>query len=1105
MQKLAEVCIRRPVFATMIVMALVVVGAASYFRLGVDRFPAVDLPTVSVRVELPGASTEEVETQVAQKIEEQVNTIQGIQELRSIATPGNAIIIVTFALSRNIDVAAQDVRDKYALAARNLPRDIRPAIISKFDNDQSPVVTVALSGERSIRELTEIADKTVKVQLERSQGVGEVRIIGGLLRSVNVWVDPDRMASYQIPITAVRDALARQNADLPGGNVTTGLNESSLRTMGRMGSAREFNDLVIATLNGVPVRVRDIGHAEDGTKEQRSAARLDGVPTVVLEVRRQSGENTVAVIEGVRAKLNSLRAQMPPDVKLEVIRDQSKYIYAALHEINLHLVIGSILASLVVLAFMRSLRSTFIAAVAIPASVIAAFGMMWALNFTLNSVTMLALVLMVGIVIDDAIVVLENVFRFVEERKMRPFEAAREATADIGLAVMATTLSLVVIFVPVSFMSSISGRFLYQFGLTAAVSVLVSLLVSFTLTPMMCARLLRAEDAAGQDGAASRRGFYAWIDRAYTSCLAWAMRHRAIVVVTSVLVLASTVPFYRAVKQEYIPSDVDESEFEVLVFGPEGMSLAAMDEAMQALVAEARQTKGVALTLATAGGGGLNRVNQGNLYVRTVPHTARTVSLERLWRGLAHGDPLAAFRDNYSQRDVMLALRQRFRKFRDVRTQVRNMVGFNIGGGSFDIDLAVRGPDLEKLAEYGETLKARARELGGITDADTTLQLDKPELRVVIDRERAADLRVDTEQIATALRLMVGGDDQVSRFRDPEVNDDYDVQLRLLDAYRGDLRTISRLYVARGTAGNTDNTGAAPTVGLAPAGGLVRLDNLVKIVPTPTASRIDRTDRQREVRLRAGVAPGFGQADRIDALKKVVAEMNLPPAYTTFVSGKARELEKTFTEFLWVFLLSFVFMYMILASQFESLIHPLTILLSLPLSVPFAMLSLWYTGNTLNLYSALGILVLFGVVKKNAILQIDHMNNLRARGMERLPAIMQGNRDRLRPILMTTLALVAGMLPLWVGTGPGAEERRAIAVVVIGGQTLSLLLTLLVTPVAYSLFEDAAAALKWAAPSLSPWQRLAHRRERRAWRARLRRAAESRVSGIKPPAGGSDV
>jgi hydrophobic/amphiphilic exporter-1 (mainly G- bacteria), HAE1 family len=1101
-QKLAEVCIRRPVFATMLVMALVVVGAASWFKLGVDRFPAVDLPTVTVRTELLGASTEEIETQVSQKLEEQINTIQGIQELRSISSPGNSLVIVTFLLSRNIDIAAQDVRDKVAIALRNLPRDVKPPIISKFDNDQAPVITIALASDRSLRELTEMADKIVRPMLERSAGVGEVRIVGGLARSINVWVDPDRLAAYQIAITDVRDAVARQNADLPGGNVTQGLNEASLRTMGRMADPRAFNDLVVAVLNGVAVRVRDIGYAEDGTKEQRSVARLNGVPTVILEVRRQSGENTVAVIEAVKRTLERLQGQIPADVRLEIIRDQSRYIRAALHEINLHLVLGSILASLVVLAFMRSWRSTFIAAVAIPTSVISAFGLMWALNFTLNSVTMLALVLMVGIVIDDAIVVLENVFRFVEEKKMRPTEAAREATADIGLAVMATTLSLVVIFVPVSFMSSISGRFLYQFGLTASVSVMVSLLVSFSLTPMMCARLLREEDAAPGAGPAaspsataahgsearSRRGFYAWIDRGYTRVLGFAMGHRLAVVTLSVVVIAASVPVYRLVKQEYIPSDVDESEFEVLIFGPEGISLAAMDEGVRALAREASTTRGVALTLASGGGGFLNRVNQGYMYIRTVPHTERTISLHRLREGLIHGDPLRAFRGNYSQRDVIRELRQRFRKFRDFRTQVRNIAGFNIGGGTFDIDLALRGPDLDKLGEYGDVLKAKARELGGIVDVDTTLQLDKPELRIIIDRDRAADLRVDTEQIATALRLMVGGDDQVSRFHDPTVNDDYDVQLRLLGTFRADPGVISRLYVSRQSGvANAVTTGAPPQIGLAPGGGLVRLDNLVRIERTPTASRIDRTDRQREVRLRAQIAPGYGQVDRIDALKGVVAQLGLPRTYTTAVTGKAREMEKTFTEFIWVFLLSVIFMYMILASQFESLIHPLTILLSLPLSVPFALFSLWWTSNTLNLYSALGILVLFGVVKKNAILQIDHMNSLRARGMDRFAAIMQGNRDRLRPILMTTLALVAGMLPLWVGTGPGSEERRAIAVVVIGGQTLCLLLTLLITPVAYSMFEDAARALHWTAPSFAPWRRMVQRDQRRVWRQRLRR------------------
>ncbi|MEX2224641.1 MAG: efflux RND transporter permease subunit [Candidatus Rokuibacteriota bacterium] len=1051
MQKLAEVCIRRPIFAAMLILALVVVGVASYFRLGVDRFPAVDLPTVTIRTTLPGASTEEMEIQISQRIEEVVNTVAGINEMRSISGPGGSVVIVTFDLSRNIDVATQDVRDKVATVIRNLPRDTLPPIISKSDNESSPVMTVALAGDRSLRELTEIADKVVKVRLERSSGVGEVRLVGGLERAISIWVDADRLAAYQIPITAVREAIVRQNADLPGGNVTEGAHESALRTMGRVMDPKAFDDLVIATINGVPVRVRDIGHSEDGTKEQRSIARLDGVPTVTLEVRRQSGANTIAVIEGAKAQLARIVGQLPPGVRLEVINDQSRYIYAALREINVHLLLGAILASLVVLAFMRSWRSTLIAAVAIPASVISAFGMMWALNFTLNSVTMLALVLMVGIVIDDAIVVLENIFRFVEEKRMEPFAAARAATADIGLAVLATTLSLVVIFVPVSFMSSISGRFLYQFGLTAAVAVMVSLLVSFTLTPMMSARLLRAD--AGKHGeppagdgeepvAASRRGFYGWIDRGYAGALGLAMRHRTAVALIAILVIASTWPLYGLVRQEYIPTDVDEAEFDVRVTGPQNVSVAAMDEVMQRVAKDIAAAPGVRLVLASAGGGFLGQVNEGRAYVRLAPHGERTITFARVWGGLVSGDPLAGFRGLWSQRDVMQEVRRRLARIPDVRTSVRNAPSFNTGGGSFDIDFIIRGPDLNALARYGEALRERARELGGIADPDTTLKLDKPEFRVEIDRARAADLGVDTEQVAETLRLMVGGDQEVSRFLDPSVNDDYDVQLRVSAGDRRDPGAIARLYVPRQGGG-----------------GLVRLDSVVKIVTAEAASRIDRSDRQRENRLRASVLPGFGQADRIQVLRGAVTEMNLPPAYSTAISGRARELERTFVEFLWVFLLSVIFMYMILASQFESLVHPLTILISLPLAVPFALLSLWLTSHTLNLYSALGILVLFGVVKKNSILQIDHMNTLRAHGIERMAAIMQANRDRLRPILMTTLALVAGMLPLAVGSGPGAEERRAIAVVVIGGQTLSLLLTLLVTPVAYSLFEDVARML----------------------------------------------
>jgi hydrophobic/amphiphilic exporter-1 (mainly G- bacteria), HAE1 family len=1060
MQKLAEICIRRPVFASMIVLALVVVGAAGYAQLGVDRYPSVDLPTVTIRTSLPGAAPEEVESLITQRVEEVVNTVDGIDELRSVSGPGTSNVIATFKLDRDLETAAQDVRDRVATVVRQLPEDATPPVVSKFDNDSSPVLTLALSGEISIRELTELADKTVRVQLERIGGVGEVRVVGGLERAINVWIDADRLAAYQLPITAVRESLDRQNADLPGGNVTTDRQELTLRTMGRYTEPAAFENLVIATrtnptntttnqqpatsneTTGIPVRIRDIGRVEDGTKEQRSLARLNGVPTVTLEIRRQSGANTIAVINGIKAALPNVQAQLPPGLEMELIRDQSRYIEAAMHEIKLHLVLGSILASIVVLIFMRSWRSTIIAGIAIPASVIATFGMMWALDFTLNSVTMLALVLMVGIVIDDAIVVLENIFRFIEEKKMNPMEAAAAATKDIGLAVLATTLSLVVIFLPVSFMSSISGRFLYQFGITAAVAILVSLLVSFTLTPMMSSRLLSAKDAEGGHG--SRTGFYGRIDALYMRMLELSMRNRKVVAIVAVLVILTSIPLYELVKQEFIPTNVDEAEFEVNITAPQGTSLAAMNEAMIQIEQELLETPGVRLVLSSAGGGFLSSTSSGSAYVRIAPHEERTLSFTKFWNSLKSGKPWNAFRGNYSAQDVMQDVRKRTRKYAPIRVAPRNPPSFNFGpGGRSDINFVIRGPEIEQLAAYADELVSRTEKLPGFNDVDTNLELDKPELRANIDRARAADLGVSTSDIATSLNVMVGGDQEVTRYRDASVNEDYDVQLRVERANRDDPAAIGRLYV--------------PTQ----SGDLVRLDNVVDIVRGVSPSRIDRLDRERQVTVSASVAPGYALADRIEAMRGEIAKMGLAAGYTTTVTGRGRELERTFNEFLWAFMLSIVFMYMILASQFESTIHPVTILLSLPLAVPFALLSQWLTGSTLNLYSALGILVLFGVVKKNSILQVDHMNNLRAHGMDRAAAILQANRDRLRPILMTTLALVAGMLPLALGTGPGAEERRSIAIVVIGGQSLSLLLTLLVTPVAYSLFDDLAESRRW--------------------------------------------
>ncbi|MCI0664167.1 MAG: efflux RND transporter permease subunit [Acidobacteria bacterium] len=1041
MQKLAEICIRRPVFAAMIILSLVVVGVDSYFKLGVDRFPSIDVPTIYIRTSLPGAAPEEMESTVSQPIEEAVNRTEGIEQLRSISRQGQSFVILTFDLDREINAAAQDVRDRIQQVLRLLPPGTDPPIVNKSDNDSFPVMTIALSGDRSQRELAEIAENRVKVDLERSMGVGEVFVNGGPSRAINIWIDADRLAAYRIPITQVRQALVRQNADMPGGNVDAGRRELTLRTMGKIMEPKDFNDLVVTAINGSPIRIRDLGYAEDGTKEQRSLSRLNGVPSVSLGIIRQSGSNTVAVIDGIKQKMALLTQQLPPDIKLEVIQDQSRYIYNALHEINTHLVLGSILACLVVMLFMRSWRATLIAGIAIPASVISTFGLMRALDFTLNSVTMLALVLMVGVVIDDAIVVLENIFRFVEEKKMRPRDAAREATKEIGLAVTATTLSLVVIFLPVGFMSSVSGRFLFQFGFTAAFAILISLLVSFTLTPMMSARLLHVNNAmTGHEGsAASRKGFYRYIDRFYTWVLQLVMRFRLIVIVAALIVLASSIFFYDKLRQEYLPTNVDEAEFTVNLNAPEGTSLAAMNEALQAVEKDLREMPEIRLMLAQVGGGSgfSNTVNSAEIYIRIPPHEERTVNFSKFWQGLKRGEPLAVFRGNYTARDLMMKIRQKLRKYTHLQPAVRNPRSINLGTGPSELDFSLRGPELQTLFENANRMREWG-EANGLLDADVTLKLDKPELRVRIDRARAADLGVDTTDIATALRLMVGGDDRVSRFRDESLNEDYDVELRLRQGDRNDQETISRLFVPSTKTG------------------LVRLDNLVSLELTTSPSRIDRLDRQRVVGVRASIDPKYGLADRMQAMKEEFARMGLPPEYNYLIGGRGRELERTFSEFILAFMLSIVFMYMILASQFESVIHPVTILLSLPVSVPFALLSLWMMGDTLNLYSALGILVLFGVVKKNAILQIDHTLNLRRQGMERNLAIIQANRDRLRPILMTTLALVAGMTPLALGTGPGAEERRSIATVVIGGQSLSLLLTLLITPVAYMTFDDIA-------------------------------------------------
>ncbi len=1051
---LAAICVRRPVFALMIIATMVVAGLTAFPNLGVDRFPNIDLPTVYVRTSYPGAASEEVESEVTQVVEDAVATVAGIDELRSISSDGSSFVIITFRLDRNVDAAVQDVRDAVSGVSNRLPLEVFPPVVSKSDLDSSPIMTLAVSGPRTSSELYFMADRYVKGIIESAYGVGEVAIVGASDRAVQVNIDAQRLAAHGLSILQVREALARQNAEIPGGRVDEGYRERALRTLGRVADSRFFPQLVVETVGGVPIRLEDLGQVVDATKEVRSLARLDGQPAIVLQVQRQAGENTVRVAQAIKDRLPRCEVLLPDDVHVTVIQDQSRYIVAALHEIEGHLVSGSILACLTVLLFMRSWRSTIIASVAIPTSIIATFAVMRLFGFTLNNVTMLALVLMVGVVIDDAIVVLENIFHCIEEKGMDPARAAIEGTREIGLAVLATTLSLVIVFLPVSFLSSVTGRMLFEFGVTATAAILLSMLVSFTLTPMMCSRLLKPVKSSSASPA-SRRGFYHWIEMAYLWLLERTMRFRLLVLLLAIAVIASNIFLYQQINQDYIPTNVDESEFELRASANEGVNMLAMDDAMQVVEREIREIEGVEFILATVGSRGLGGVNRGEVYVRLTPAEERSFSLTRLLKGLLVGNPSAAWEGNFTQQQKMGEVRNRLKQLPNIRVSVRNLTSFR-QGAPVDIDFSITGPDLRQLGEFADKLRDKAEQIPGIVDVDTTLRLDKPELLVTIDRERAAAMGVSVQEIADTLRVAVGGDDRVSRYRDVSVDDAYDVELRLVGIDRRDTESISQLYVRCNPMTADDNSA---DIRLMDSFGplvqpLTRIDNVIKFESGNAPARIDRLDRQRMVAVRANVESGYALSDRVAAMQAAAEEIGLPVGFETRVLGRGRELEVTLAEFRWTFIVSFVFMYIVLAAQFEHLIHPFTILFSLPLAVPFGLLSLYYGGETLNVYSALGLLVLFGVVKKAAILQVDHTNSLRSQGMPREQAILRANRDRLRPILMTTISFVAGLTPLLIASGPGAEERRSIAVLAVGGQTLSLLLTLLAVPVIYSFLDD---------------------------------------------------
>jgi hydrophobic/amphiphilic exporter-1 (mainly G- bacteria), HAE1 family len=1013
---IAEISVRRPVFAIMMTAALIVLGAVSYESLGLDLMPKTDAPVVSVQANLPGASAEEIETTITKRIEEAVNTISGIDELRASSDQGNSRVTINFTLERDIESATQDVRDKLAQIVNQFPRDTRPLQITKMDPDAQPIFGFAVFGPRAGKELTEIAEKRVKQELETVKDVGSVGYNGERKREIQLLLNADRLNAYGLTVDQVRTAVERQNVEIPGGQFTAGPADVAVRTMGRIKNVADFNRIVISyRADGSVITFADVGRVQDTTQEVRSATRLSGTPAIGVQVRKQSGTNTVEVVDRVQERLQRIQTQLPQDIQISIGNDQSRFIRRSFEDIKLHLILGGLLASVVVFLFIRNIRVTFIAALAIPTSIIGTFTFMKIAGFTLNNMTMLALSLATGIVIDDAIVVLENIFRFVDEKGVTPKEAAAEATKEIGLAVMATTLSLVVIFVPVAFMTGQIGRYFYSFGLTSAAAILLSMFVSFTLTPALCAMWLKPEDARSDHSTTKSAGFYAKIDSLYGKMLVWSLGHRAVMIGIAGVVVLSAAFLYPYVGKELVPDD-DQGEFSINVRLPRGTSYQRTEEFIQPIEKDVLALPALQRVM--------QNVNSGfaSFNITMLPLEDRRIS----------------------QQQLMIQARQMLRKYQGARISVSG--GTDIsgassggrgpgGGGSFNrLNILIQGPDIEQLQAYTVQLMDLVRTIPGVVDVDTNFEPTQPELRINIDRARAADLGVNIDTLANNLRTLVGGE-EISEFKDGD--DQFKVLLRLDEPFRT-TAVMGDLLVAAGPGG---------------VGRTVKVSDVAQLKSDFGPASIDRYNRQRQISVNANLQ-GVPLGEVLANARGKVDELHLKAGYQAVFGGSARTLAEASSNFTIALVLAVIFIYMVLASQFNSFIHPLTIMTSLPLSLPAGLLALMAFGMTINVYSAIGMMMLFGVVKKNSILQVDYTNTLREQGMERHEALIVSNHVRLRPILMTTIAIVAGMIPIAFGKGAGAGSRASMAVTILGGQVLCLLLTLLVTPVVYSYFDD---------------------------------------------------
>ncbi|MGE4319214.1 MAG: efflux RND transporter permease subunit [Deferribacterales bacterium] len=1019
---LSDLSIKRPVFATVIMLSLVVLGVFSYKRLSVEEYPNVEIPFISVVTKYPGASAQTVETEVSKKIEEAVNPVAGVKKVMSYSNEGVSTVVIEFTLETKINDVNPEVRAKISAIRGDLPDDIEEPIIQKLDFNAMPVISIAAQSETlSQRELTDIVDKLIKKRLESVQGVGKVDMVGSAEKEINVEIDPLRLESLGITPTAIISGIKAENINTPLGRMTRGDGEYSVRISGKGDFADQLRNLTVLSLDGRGVKLGEVANIIDSVEEERTVSLYNGQPAISLDVLKQSGANVVQVVDDVKKRVDKIKNELPADVKITVVRDSSQQIRDSLADVQDTIIIGGILTVLIVFLFINSWRSTVITGLTLPISVIAAFIIIYAMGMSLNVMTLMALSLAIGMLIDDAIVVRENIVRHVEMGKDH-MTASREGTSEIGQAVMATTFSVMAVFVPVAFMKGIVGRFFFSFGMTVAFAVAISLLVSFTLDPMLSSRW--HDPSIGKK---DRKGLAKLIHKfnimfdnlgdSYKSVVRWALTHRKTIVAITTAAFVIGLFLFGTLQSAFV-EQYDKGEFQVSFKTAPDSSISESRSRLTAMLDAVKDVKEVEHTYGTIGAGDSGTVHKGVLYVKLVDKKLR----------------------DRTQEDVQKIFREKLSKVAGIKISIEEAGGLKSSDKPLVINIS--GDNIDKLKQYSEELKEKMQTISGIVDVSASLEDDTPEYRLKVNREKAAALGVTSTDVVNAVSILLGG--SVASTFEEEDGDAVDIRVRLDERYRMTADQVMNLKIA---VNNNNKPELIPLRSIA----TYEVDN--------SPSQIDRLALSRKVEVAANL-DNMPIGTAINLVKEKIPEIKTEPGYTFSFAGEGEDMAESFGYMAEALLLAVIMVYLVLAAQFESFIEPLAIMFSLPLSIVGMAGMLHLTGDTVNIMSLIGLIMLMGLVTKNAILLVDYGKHLRRGGMERTEALVTAGRTRFRPIMMTTLAMIFGMMPLFLAIGAGAEMRAPMARAVVGGLITSTILTLVVVPVVYTLLDDFAVWMK---------------------------------------------